>query len=79
MPIADQGENQQQKGDEQQAGCFRGIDRVPAVLVGGTVLAPRGKHTSIVRPAMNSQPDLSATPHALAGVNSFVRALRILS
>jgi len=70
MPVANQGEDQQQKGDEEQAGGFRGINRVPAVRVAGTVLTPRGKHTGIVRPAMNSQPDLHlpATPRALSRV-----------
>ena len=79
VPITNQGEDQQQKGYEQQAGSFRGINRVPAVFVGGIVLAPSGKHTSIVRPSVNRQRDLPTTPHALAGVNSFVRALRVLS
>jgi hypothetical protein len=48
MPIANQSEGEQQKGDQQQAGSFRGINGVPLMLV-GTVLALSVDHHLIVR------------------------------
>ena len=51
VPVANQREDEQQKGNQQQAGSFRGINRVPAVLAGGIVLALGVRHTNIVRPA----------------------------
>jgi len=50
MPIADQGEDEQQKGNQQQAGGFRGVNRMP-LLVDGIVLAMSVSHTDIVRRA----------------------------
>jgi hypothetical protein len=49
VPVADQGEDEQQKRDQQQAGGFRGINRVPLMLVAGVVLALRIDHNHIVR------------------------------
>jgi cholera toxin transcriptional activator len=51
MPVANQREHKQQKGDQQQSGSFRGVNRVPAVLAGGTVLALGVRHEGIVRSA----------------------------
>ena len=51
VPIANQREDQQQKGDKQQTGGLRGINRMPAVLMGRTVLALSFSHDNIVRPA----------------------------
>jgi len=51
VPVANQSEDQQQKGDQQQAGSFRGINRVPLMLVSGVVLAVGVRHESIVRSA----------------------------
>ena len=51
VPVANQCEDEQQKGNQQQAGGFRGINRVPAVLAGGIVLALGVRHTDIVRSA----------------------------
>jgi cholera toxin transcriptional activator len=51
MPVANQSQDKQQKGNQQQAGSFRGINRVPAVLAGGIVLALVVRHANIVRPA----------------------------
>jgi len=47
VPIANQDESKQQKGDQQQAGSFRGINGVPVVLV-GIVLALSINHDFIV-------------------------------
>jgi hypothetical protein len=49
VPIANQSEREQQKCDQQQAGSFRGINRVPAVLVVGVVLVLDVNHDCIVR------------------------------
>src|SRR5580704_9425296 len=40
VPVASQREDEQQEGNQQQAGSFRGINRVPLLLVGRVVLAP---------------------------------------
>jgi hypothetical protein len=49
VPVPNQSEGEQQKGNQQQAGSFRGINRVPLVLVGRIVLALRVHHDFIVR------------------------------
>jgi hypothetical protein len=49
VPVPNQSEGQQQKGDQQQTGSFRGINRVPLMLVGGIVLAFSLHHGFIVR------------------------------
>jgi cholera toxin transcriptional activator len=51
VPVANQGEDEQQKGDQQQAGSFRSINRVPPVLAGRVVLALGVRHEDIVRSA----------------------------
>jgi cholera toxin transcriptional activator len=51
VPVANQCEDEQQEGDQQQAGSFRGINCVPAVLAGGIVLALGVRHADIVRSA----------------------------
>lgn len=48
VPVADHGENEQQKGDQQQARSLRGIDRVP-VFMAGVVVAFGMNHAYIVR------------------------------
>ena len=53
VPVPNHGEDEQQEGDQQQAGSFRGIDRVPLLLVGGIVLASNVRHHSIVRSAQS--------------------------
>jgi hypothetical protein len=55
VPIANQNENEQQSGDKQQAGSFRGIDCVPVLggtAAGGVVLALNICHDFIVRRRM---------------------------
>jgi hypothetical protein len=32
MPVADQGENEQQNGDQEQSGGFRGVDMMAVML-----------------------------------------------
>ena len=44
VPVPNQSE-----GEQQQAGSFRGINRVPLMLVAGIVLALRVHHDFIVR------------------------------
>jgi hypothetical protein len=51
VPVANQYEDEQESGDEQQAGGFRGVNCVPLMLVGGIVLALSVRHEDIVRPA----------------------------
>jgi hypothetical protein len=51
MPVANNDEDQQQECDEQQAGCFGSIGRVPAVLMGGILLTLNMSHGVIVRSA----------------------------
>jgi len=72
VPVANQGKGEQQESDEQQAGGFRGINRMPLMLMGRIVLALDVSHANIVRPAGIVRLELTGTPHALAGVNSFV-------
>jgi hypothetical protein len=48
VPVANQGESEQQEGDQQQAGSFRGIKGVPGMFV-GIVLALGIHHGFIVR------------------------------
>jgi hypothetical protein len=49
MPIANYSENEQQKRNQQQAGGFRSIGRMPLVLVAGIVFSPQVDHKFIVR------------------------------
>ena len=49
VPIANQSEDQQQKRNQQEARGFRGIDRAPAVLAAGVVVALSMNHDHIVR------------------------------
>jgi hypothetical protein len=72
VPVTNNDENQQQKSDQQQAGGFRCINRVPVVLVGRAVLAPGMEHANIVRPA-------ESDGLTRAGVNFFVRAEKLFS
>jgi hypothetical protein len=51
VPVANQYEDKQKNGDEQQAGGFRRINRVPLMLMGRIVLALSVRHEDIVRPA----------------------------
>lgn len=49
VPVANQSEDQQQKRNQQEARGFRGIDRAPAVLAAGVVVALCMNHDRIVR------------------------------
>jgi hypothetical protein len=71
VPVANEYENEQENGDQQQAGSFRRINCVPLMLVGGIVLAPSVRHEDIVR-SMGSFPLLGQHAMPLVGVNSFV-------
>jgi len=53
VPVANQGEGQQEKRNQEQAGRFRGIDCVPMVLVAGVVLALSFHQANIVRRSEN--------------------------
>ena len=46
MPVANQRDDEQQKGDQQQSGRFRCIDRVAALFV-GVALGLRGRHADL--------------------------------
>ena len=48
VPVANHGEDQQEKRDQQQAGSF-GIGRMPGMLRGGRIMARGIDHTHIVR------------------------------
>ncbi len=50
VPVANHSQNQEQEGDQQQAGRLRGINGVP-VRLAGIVLASSVNHNFIVRPA----------------------------
>jgi hypothetical protein len=39
MPVANYGEDKQEKRDQQKARSFRGVNRVPGMLPGGFVFA----------------------------------------
>lgn len=52
VPVANQRQDQQQKGDEQQPGRFRGVDRVAVLLRGSVVLASGVGHEVIVAPGL---------------------------
>jgi hypothetical protein len=49
VPIANDGENQQQKRDQQKSGGLRGVNRVAAMLGVGVILALSIQHDLIVR------------------------------
>jgi hypothetical protein len=49
VPVANHDQNQQQEGDYQQAGSFRSVNRVPAVLMAGVVVVLDVDHDRIVR------------------------------
>ena len=48
VPVPNHREDQQQKRDQQQPGCFRRVDRVPVMLVRRIVRRLRGGHGNIV-------------------------------
>ena len=48
VPVTNQSQHEQQKGDQQQAGSFRGINRVAALLAVGIVLAVESLATPIL-------------------------------
>jgi hypothetical protein len=48
VPIAHEGEDQQQKRDQQQAASFRRIDGVAMMLVRGVTVGFWGRHANIV-------------------------------
>ena len=48
MPVAKDGENQQQKRDQQQARGLGGVDRMTLVLVAAVVLGIGFPHADIV-------------------------------
>jgi len=50
VPVANQGEDEQQKSDQEQAEGFSSINRVPAVLGGRVVLALRFSHANYCTP-----------------------------
>jgi hypothetical protein len=49
VPIAHQGEDEQQKGDQEQPGSFLGIDCMPLMLLRRTVPTLSVNHERIVR------------------------------
>jgi hypothetical protein len=50
MPVPNEGEDQQHKGDQQQSRGFRGIDCVPVMTAHGLLFGLGGKHADIVAP-----------------------------
>lgn len=52
MPVPDQSEDQQKKGDQQQTGGFGGIHRMPRMLVRRIFSRIRLEHDGIVAPRM---------------------------
>lgn len=50
MPVTNQSEDQQKRGDEEQAGRFRGIDGVPMMLMRSIRWRLLGRHGDIVAP-----------------------------
>ncbi len=54
VPVTNQSQHEQQKSDQQQAGSFRGINRVAATLAVGIVLLLSLYHARIVRRAQTA-------------------------
>ena len=50
VPVANHGQNQQQKRDQQQTRGFGGINRMPVELAGGVMVGLGCGHESIVAP-----------------------------
>jgi DNA-binding winged helix-turn-helix (wHTH) protein len=75
VPVANQSEDEQKKGDQQQTGSFRGINRVPAVLAGGIVLAPGVRHENIVRSAAKRARLLHFSPHRAQRLGATLRVV----
>jgi hypothetical protein len=48
VPVADQSQSEQKKGDQQQARRLRRVDGVPVVFVRGVVVVVRLGHEDIV-------------------------------
>lgn len=48
VPVADEREDQQHESDQQQARGFRGINRVPMMLVRSILFGLGGEHEDIV-------------------------------
>ena len=68
VPVTNQGEHEQQKSDQQQAGSFRGINRVAAMLVVGIVLALSIHHAHCTRARHKPQANaLGATLRLISG------------
>jgi hypothetical protein len=76
VPVANQYEDEQENGDQQQAGSFRRISCVPLMLVGRIVLALSVRHEDIVR-STGSFPLLGTTRDALGGCKLFRSPLRV--
>jgi hypothetical protein len=54
VPVANQDEGEQKKGNQEQSGSLRGINRMPMMLVAGVVLALSFHHAHIVRRSENA-------------------------
>jgi cholera toxin transcriptional activator len=67
VPVANERERKQQKGDQQPAARFRSIDRVPPMLVGGVVLMLGAGHEGIVAPGGTARRPPDATLRVVAG------------
>ena len=48
MPVPNEGEDQQHKGDQQQSRSFRRIDCVPVMTADGLLFGLGGEHADIV-------------------------------
>lgn len=53
VPIANQGEDQQDKSDYQKTAGLRRVHHMPMMPVGGILFRLGGEHGSIVRPSLS--------------------------
>jgi hypothetical protein len=53
MPVSDQSEHKQHKGNQEQPGSFRGIHRMAMVSMFGFLFGLRRQHAPIVSPPVD--------------------------
>jgi len=58
LPVANQREDQQYEGNQEQSGCFRGVNRMAVMFVSGIATAYAG-HAYIVAPTVEQRQSLT--------------------
>jgi hypothetical protein len=56
VPVAENSQNQKQKGNQEQSGCLRRVNRVAMVFMGMIALGIRFRHLNIVALGQTKSP-----------------------